>query len=186
MFILNDEMIRKYMDKHLLCIGGFDETMLHPTYYYFRLGKYIRKWNGKGKCYEYEVIGEDGDEVFTIPPKGYVSIKSLERFYCSDKVLAMFGQISELPMGGLRLNHSPTIDPNFGKGKLGGVLEMGIENLLNQPNRLKYAMPIGKISFFDISDTHPIRDIANSISAHKYETRSAESSEEFSSHLIRY
>jgi deoxycytidine triphosphate deaminase len=172
MFILNDEMIRDYMNEHLLCIGNFKEKMLHPTYYYFRLGKCIPKWNGKGK-YENGELGDDGNEVFVMPPKSYVPIRSLERFYCSDKVLAMFGQISELPMDGLRLNHSPTIDPNFGKGKLGGVLEMGIENLLNQPNRLKYAMPIGKISFFDISDTSHIGDIENSISAPKYKRRGA-------------
>ena len=165
MFILNDEMIRKYMDKHLLCIGGFDETMLHPTYYYFRLGKCVPKWNGKGK-YENGELGDDGNEVFVMPPKSYVPIRSLERFYCSDKVLAIFGQISDLALDGLRLNHSPTIDPNFA-----GFLEMGIENLLDWPVELAYGTTIGKISFFDISDTYPIHDIANSISASKYEQR---------------
>jgi len=168
MFLLNDEMIRKYMDNHLLGIEDFDRGLLLPTHYYFRIGKWVRKWDKKDKNHHPVEIGRPGKEVFEIPPKGYASIISLERFYCSDKVLAIFGQISDLALDGLRLNHSPTIDPNFA-----GFLEMGIENLLDWPVELAYGTPIGKILFFDISDTYPIHDIANSISASKYERRGA-------------
>lgn len=107
-----------------------------------------------------------GRMVFEIPPKGYVSIESLERFHCSDKVIGIFGQNSNLILQGLRLNHSPTIDPTFT-----GVLDMGIENLLDWPVPIKYADPIAKISFFDISDTYPIKDIRESGSKDKIKSR---------------
>lgn len=166
MFLLNDEMILEYKKEGLLSIEEFEPRLLHPTYYYFRLGKWVRKWDENCSDYRSEELGEPGREVLSIPSKGYALIQSLERFTCSKKVLATFGQISALPRKGLRLNHSPTIDPNFK-----GYLEMGLENLLNQPRELPYGECIGKIVFFDISDTYPVRDIKGTISEKNYSRR---------------
>lgn len=100
------------------------------------------------------------------PPRGYALIHSLERIVCSKRVLAIFGQISALPRKGLRLNHSPTVDPNFG-----GILEMGLENLLEKPKEIPYGEPIGKVMFFDISDTYPVGDVKGTISEKDYKRR---------------
>ena len=165
MFLLNKKMIEKYIDQKLLYIGDFEPGLLHPTYYYLRIGRYVQKWDEKENNFAVVDIGRSG-KVLEIPPRGYVSIQSLESFNCFGKVLGIFGQISDLPTRGLRLNHSPTIDPTFD-----GVLYMGIENLLERPVELKYGDRIAKVLFFDISDTYPIDDIKNSVSASKYEQR---------------
>lgn len=154
------------MKEGLLEIEGFDQKLLHPTYYYFRLGKWIKIWNGQIKDYHSDELGEPGKEVLSIPPQGYALIQSLEFFSCSKKVLAIFGQISALPRRGLRLNHSPSIDPNFK-----GYLEMGLENLLDTPKEIKYGDYIGKILFFDISDTYPLGQIKGTISEEDYKRR---------------
>lgn len=166
MFLLNDVMILEYKKEGLLDIEDFEPRLLHHTYYYFRLGKWVKTWDEKRKDYHSEELGEPGREVLSIPVRGYALIQSLERFSCSKKVLAVFGQISALPRKGLRLNHSPTIDPNFK-----GYLEMGLENLLDLPRELRHGDSIGKILFFDISDTYPIGDVKGTISEKDYERR---------------
>jgi deoxycytidine triphosphate deaminase len=166
MFLLTDKMILEYIQEGLLEIRDFDEKFLHPTYYYFRLGKWVGIWNENVKDYHYEELGEPGREVLSIPPRGYALIKSLEWFKCSKKVLAIFGHTSALPRKGLRLNHSPTIDPNFA-----GYLEMGLENLLDKHREIRYGDIIGKVLFFDISDTYPVRDIKGTLSEKEYKRR---------------
>lgn len=166
MFLLNDEMIKGYMKEGLLDIEDFKPKLLHPTYYYFRLGKWVQIWEEGRKDYHFEELGEPGREVLSIPARGYALIQSLERFKCSKKVLAIFGQTSSIPRKGLRLNHSPTIDPNFA-----GYLEMGLENLLDKGIEIRCGDTIGKIVFFDISDTYPVRDIKGTISEKDYKRR---------------
>lgn len=166
MFLLNDGMVLEYKKEGLLDIEDFDPGLLHPTYYYFRLGKWVRIWDEERKDYHFEELGEPGREVLSISARGYALIQSLERFKCSKKVLAIFGQTSALPRKGLRLNHSPTIDPNFA-----GYLEMGLENLLDKPKEIRCGDIIGKIVFFDVSDTYPVRDIKGTISEKDYKRR---------------
>ena len=166
MFLLNNKMILQYQNEGLLDIEDLEPKLLHPTYYYFRLGSQVKVWNEERRDYDVNELGEPGKEVLIIPPQGYVLIKTLERFSCSKKVLGIFGQISALVRKGLRLNHSPTIDPNFK-----GYLEMGIQNTLNQPRELEYGESIGKVSFFDVSDTYPVVDIKGSLSEEAYKRR---------------
>lgn len=166
MFLLNDDLILEYKKEGLLDIEDIDRDLLHPTYYYFRIGKWIKIWDDKQRDYQIIELGGHGKEVLTIPPRGYCLVQSLERFYCSSKVLALFGQISALPRKGLRLNHSPSIDPNFR-----GYLEMGLENILDHPVELKYKENIGKMMFFNISETFPVREIQGTISEKEYKRR---------------
>lgn len=166
MFLLNDEMILRYQKEGLLDMENLNRELIHPTYCYFRLGSPVRVWDGNRKEYHLEELGEPGKEVLTIPPRGYVLIQSLERFTCSKKVLGIFGQVSALARKGLRLNHSPTIDPNFR-----GYLEMGLENLLDRPRELQYRELIGKVLFFDVSDTYPVPDIRGTLSEKDYKRR---------------
>lgn len=166
MFLLNNEMILRYKKEGLLDIEDLELELIHPTYYYFRLGSPVRMWDENRKDYHLEELGEPGKEVLTLPSRGYALIQSLERFICSKRVLGIFGQISAVARKGLRLNHSPTIDPNFR-----GYLEMGLENLLDHPRELRYGECIGKVSFFDVSDTYPVPDIEGAISEKDYKRR---------------
>lgn len=166
MFLLNDKMIQHYRDQNWLDIEDFVPELIHPTYYYFRLGSPCKVWDEQQKEYHLVEISEAGAEVLTIPTRGYVLIQSFERFSISTKVLAMFGQMSAIARMGLRLNHSPTIDPGFR-----GYLEMGLQNLLDHPRDLKFGDPVGKVLFFDISDTYPISSIKGTISEENYHRR---------------
>ena len=51
MFLLNDEMILEYKKEGWLDIEEFELELLHPTYYYFRLGKWVQIWDASRKDY---------------------------------------------------------------------------------------------------------------------------------------
>lgn len=88
--------------------------------------------------------------------------------------MALFGQSSDLIKKGGQLLHSPFVDPMF-KGKL----EIGIKNISNKPIVLEYKKQIiGKISFFDISDTYPIVLKPNSLLSQKFRDRLPERDDE--------
>ena len=166
MFLLDDQMITEYMRQGHLNITDFEQTMLHPAYYYFRLGKWVKIFDEQRHDYRPEVIGEPGSEVLSIPAHGYALIQTFERFKLSGRVLGLFGQLSAIPRKGLRLNHSPTIDPRFD-----GYLEMGLENLLDRPAQVEYCERIGKVVFFDVSDTYPVGDIKGTLSEEDFRRR---------------
>lgn len=167
MFLLNDKRIVEYSERGIVEITHFDKKYLHATYYYFRLGRYFKVWDEHNNKYRVEELGdESGEDVIEIPPRGYAIIQSLEHFSFSEKVMAIFGQGSSLPRKGLRLNHSPTIDPHFK-----GFLEMGLENLLPKEREVKFGEPIAKVMFYDISDTYPVAPIEGTISEQDYKRR---------------
>jgi deoxycytidine triphosphate deaminase len=76
------------------------------------------------------------------------AIWSLEGFELSERVLGLFGHSSDLFRRGLDLIHSPFIDPTFR-----GRLQLIIRNFSDQEITLLPEEIIGKIIFFDISDT---------------------------------
>ena len=167
MYLLNDKRIIEYDKREILKITDFDKKFLHPTYYYFRLGRFFKIWDESSMKYTVAELGDEtGEDVLEIPPRGYALIQSLEHFRLSEKVTAIFGQISALSRKGLRLNHSPTIDPHFS-----GFLEMGLENLLPKPREIRFGESIAKVMFYDISDTYPVQDIKGTISELDYKRR---------------
>jgi deoxycytidine triphosphate deaminase len=168
MYLLNDELIRSYIKKPkgtYLDIHGFDERNLHPTYYYFRLGhhyKMLDRDTGKWETGELD----NQNRIIRLEQFGYVLVKSFERFYLSEKVMAIFGQTSGFTKSGLQLVHSPFIDPLFD-----GHLDLGIWNRMPWTVDLEIGHTIGKVKFFDISDTYPIRDSRGTVSETKLKRR---------------
>ncbi len=155
------------MKEGVLGIQNFEPELLHQTYYYFRLGKYVSLWEAQTRDFSKHVeLGKPGSEAVVIPARGSALISSLELFRCSRKVLGMFGPPSALFRMGFRLDHSPSIDPGFD-----GALELSIQNIQEIPLELKYGDWIGKVMFFDISDTYPIKDPKETMSAEEYERR---------------
>ncbi|SRR6266542_1336047 len=77
-----------------------------------------------------------------------VPIWSLEGFELSERVLGIFGHASDLFLRGLELVHSPFIDPSF-KGRL----ELVVRNMSDRDVTLVPGEVVGKIMFFDISDS---------------------------------
>jgi deoxycytidine triphosphate deaminase len=167
MFLLNAQMIKALNhEATLLQIAPFEEKCLCPTYYYFRLGKQYRRW-ATGDPKELR----PGNEILRLEPNEYVLIQSYERFRCSKQILGVFGQSSELTRRGLKLVHSPFIDPNFPTEDDPGFLELGLKNELNVPVEIKLRAVIGKVAFYNVADTYPIQDVFGTLSESDYQRR---------------
>jgi len=168
MYLLNDTMIRSYVNKPTgvyLDIQGFDDRFLHPTFYYFRLGHHYKLLNRDTGEWETSELDNE-NRIILLEQFGYVLVKSFERFYLSERVMAIFGQSSDFAKWGLQLVHSPFVDPLFN-----GHLDLGIWNRMPWTVQLELGQLIGKIKFFDISDTYPIRDSQGTVSETKLKRR---------------
>ncbi len=171
MFLLNHHLILEHIKQNssVLNIWNFRQENLEHTFYYFRLGS-----EGQINGNPFKLSEELENRFLTIKPNDYAIIKTHETFDISSKIMALFGQSSDLIKKGGQLLHSPFVDPMF-KGKL----EVGIKNISNKDIILEYKKQIiGKISFFDISDTYPIVLKPNSLLSKKFEERKPEIDDE--------
>lgn len=173
MFLINDLTILEESNKEngILDISPLEPDNLEPTYYYFRLGKYIYRWNKTDEKWMPDDLSLPGNEIVTIDKNEYILVQTFERFRCSKQVFASFGHTSRLFRKGLTIRNSPFIDPNFPDSKGDGFLEIGIKNELDQKVKIKYQDIIGKISFFNVSDTYPISDLKGFKSKQDYQRR---------------
>jgi deoxycytidine triphosphate deaminase len=131
--------------KHLL-IDPYDEKNHVTNFYYFSFGGI-----SVNKKYKEEKLVLKGNE--------FKMIWSLEAFSCSERVLGIFGNISDLVETGVQLIHSPSIDPGFPLGESGPArLWLGIKNNTSSTIELPVGQRIGKVLFFDVSDTFIIAD----------------------------
>jgi deoxycytidine triphosphate deaminase len=166
MYLLNAQQIRTYVAApygQYLDIVNFAESSLQHTSYYFRLGPdYELKATAETRIFR---LTEEKPTLL-LEPNSYAVIKTLESFSLSDKVLGILGQTSKLMAGGLQLIHSPFIDPLFQ-----GQMELGLSNLTSKSVTIRLGQIIGKVSFFDISDTYPISVIVGSISQSTFARR---------------
>lgn len=164
MYLLNAQQISHYVNEmpfgSYLDITNFRPHALQHTTYYFALGR------------NYDVIDGDNPQPkrltndakhLVLPARGYVTAKSYESFQLSDKVMGVLGAVSDLAKRGLQLVHSPFIDPIFR-----GPLTVGIYNCLDREVVLKLGTSIGKVSFFDISDTYPVGILTGSVQERKF------------------
>ena len=140
MFLLNSLLITEHLDSEdgILSIENFISKNLQHTFYYFRLGR--------------ESNSNKRNKYLSLSPEEFTTITTCESFHLSKKILGIFGQSSEYAMEGLQVLHSPFIDPGFF-----GPLTLGVKNCNNIEIILEYnESKIGKVCFFDISDTYPI------------------------------
>lgn len=138
MFMLSKFMFdAAYANQKHLIIEPYEPLNHINNFYYFRFGGL-----------------KEGDKVVRanedveIAPHGFVQIWSLERFSLSERIVALFGNLSAMVSKGFDLIHSPSIDPGFS-----GSLALGLRNNLNVPVTLLSQEKIGKILFFDCADT---------------------------------
>jgi deoxycytidine triphosphate deaminase len=159
MYLLNAQQISKHVQGprgHYLDIVNFDESKLQHTSYYFRLGEHCEILTGTT---EHQIIRLTEEKPYlTLGPQGYAVVKSHETFLLSDKLIGVLGQTTKLAENGLELVHSPFIDPLYY-----GPLVFGLSNRLAKTVRIRLGDRIGKVSFFDISDTYPVSVIEGSI-----------------------
>lgn len=168
MYLLNHDQIRRYVAAPLgtyLDIVNFNESRLQHTSYYFSLGRDYEIAEGDG----FKLSRLDGERKhLVLPPGGYAVIRSHETFILSDKVMGIIGPVSDFVRWGLELVHSPFIDPLFN-----GKLELGLWNRLQRDAAVILGQRIGKVSFFDISDTYPIGIVPKSLQEDKFRRRAS-------------
>lgn len=128
-------------------------SKLHATTAYLKIHNYLPD-NHRQTFYKFRYgAPDDNGKVGTPAPVNLkvgssAAVWSLEGFDLSERVLAVFGHSSDLFRRGLDLIHSPFIDPAFE-----GQLQLVIRNFSNKAVTLSPGEVIGKVVFFDISDT---------------------------------
>lgn len=129
------------------------KSKLHATSAYLKIHNYVPE-SHKQTFYKFRYgAPDDNGKVGKPVPLNLkrgssAAIWSLEGFELSERVLAVFGHSSDLFRRGLELIHSPFIDPSFK-----GQLQLVIRNFSEREVRLSPEEIIGKVIFFDISDT---------------------------------
>lgn len=168
MYLLNRQQLIRHAEdptSNYLRIVNFLRKNLQHTSYYFRLGDVYKIVESPDKK-ELKQLTKS-NPILTLEPNQYALVRSEEIFRLSDKVKAVVGSCGDSIQNGLLVNYSPFIDPLYD-----GYLEVGIKNLLDKPIHLRIFENLGKLSFFDISDTYPIDIVPKSIQAIKFEARS--------------
>jgi len=147
MRLASSEVIKQWLELgSKLSIKNFELKMLHQVAYYVRMGKHLDVLQRDGS---WESEGVDELISYEISPHEYVKIWSLEEIALSTDVFGIFGPISDLIEQGLQLVYSPFIEPLFR-----GRLRLGLRNMLSCPTQIRMSQPIGKILFFDVSDSN--------------------------------
>lgn len=143
MKLLTWSRINELMDHGAIRITNFSVDQLTPINYLFRLGKF------KLPAPATLASGHAHSDELTLPPNGYATITTLERFTLARNIMGLITQVSDLPQLGLRLNHSMVIDPEFN-----GALEMALQNCLGQQCHFPKTQNLGKIYFFEVPEMY--------------------------------
>lgn len=167
MYLLNAQQIKRHVDSprgQYLDIVNFDERKLQHTAYYFSLGDHCEIVTGTGESQITRLTEQM--PYLNLGPHGYALVQTHETFLLSDKLIGVLGQTTKLAQAGLELVHSPFIDPLYY-----GRLVFGLSNRLPTVARIRLGDRLGKISFFDISDTYPVNVIKGSILENTFKER---------------
>jgi hypothetical protein len=80
----------------------------------------------------------------------------MERFRLDSTIFAIFGNVSEAAHRGIQVVNSLFIDPLFPAASQSAPLKIGLRNLNPDRAVLRLGDKIGKVAFFDVSDTYPV------------------------------
>lgn len=162
MYLLNSTLIQAYVNADNgspLSIEEFSAKNLQHTFYYFRLGN-----EGTLNGIAYDLSNKKSLGKLVLQPGDFAVVTTYETFQISTKIIGLFGQTSDLAKEGIQVLQSPFLDPGFN-----GKLKFGMVNLSKESvEYLAGKDIIGKVSFFDISDTYPVRVKKNSIIDKKF------------------
>lgn len=165
MYLLNSSKILEYSNQSPfqdLHIKYLSEDNLNPSSYYFRIGNHFSENRGD----KWQTLSEK-NQTITIQPNQLILVTSLESFRLSKRVFGIIGPSTDMQKYGLRILYGQFIDPMFD-----GHLEIGIHNPFNESISIKFKETLGKVCFFDVSDTYPILDNdAHSVYKKKFKRR---------------
>lgn len=143
MFLMSDELIKRYRERRAIEIEPYDARQLAATCYYFRLGGQAEMLHTS------EDINVLRRGHLLIPSGKIARVVTLERFRIPENVLVLLGNQTKFPTEHhLLLMHGPTVDPGYN-----APLDMALLNVGTADVRVNYGDEIGKAMFFDISDS---------------------------------
>lgn len=183
MYLLNHYQIMGYLERpagQKLDIEPFEEANLQHTSYYYRLGRYYWRRHARddrevmvleGRDPYLDVIGDleqDASSSLTLLPNEYVVVETMEHFKLDETIFAIFGGVSEAALRGVEVVNSPFIDPLFPSRSRSEPLKIGLRNLNPDSATIRLGTAIGKIAFFDVSDTYPVQLRSGSSHAERF------------------
>ncbi len=179
MYLLSRDQVERAKGSTFFMPGGDTKSQLRHTFYYVRLCMTVERSTPERWV---EQRYEKGD-AFDLLPGECVRVRSLEKFGLTERVLGMFGSMSDLARLGVALLHGPFIDPLYPSAKDPGDEgdpDVTAPLLLALVNHSKAKVPlicgqtvIAKLCLFDVSDTYPVTVEKGSATARKYEDRRA-------------
>jgi dUTPase len=144
MFLMSDRLIRLYMSRRLIQISNMHDDSLVSTSYYFHLGGHADVYGARGE----RTINIERNGL-TLDPGERASVLSEETFLLSEQVMALLGNRSNNPVEkGVFLLNGPVIDPGYR-----APIKVGLMNISTDAVHLDYRDEIGKVIFFEVSDT---------------------------------
>src|SRR5712691_9813689 len=155
--VLSDRTIRRLIDEERIGIDPYDAALLQPSSLDVRVDRYFRVFRNsrypfidvKQPQEELTELVEVDDETPFIPHPGeFVLGSTLERVRLPDDLVARLEGKSSLGRLGL-LIHSTAgfIDPGWD-----GHVTLELSNVANLPITIYYGMPIGQLSFVQLSE----------------------------------
>ncbi|MGX6447720.1 dCTP deaminase domain-containing protein [Patulibacter sp. S7RM1-6] len=134
-------------------IAGFQRDCLQHSAYYFRLGPSYQRRRSDGEVEAPSQLDESRGELLRFAPREYIQVVSAEEFALSGRALGILGAVSDVGAYGLTMVNSLFIDPFFPGLSGTAPLSLGLVNLNPTPASLAVGSRIGKVAFFDVSDS---------------------------------
>jgi dCTP deaminase len=154
--VLSDRTIRRLLDEGRIGIAPFDEELVQPSSVDVRVDRFFRVFHNarypfidvKQPMDDLTELVEIDSEPFILHPGEFVLGSTLERIRLPDDLVARLEGKSSLGRLGL-LIHSTAgfIDPGWD-----GHVTLELSNVANLPITIYYAMPIGQLSFVQLSE----------------------------------
>ncbi len=155
--VLSDRTIRRLIDEGRIRIDPYEQSLLQPSSIDVRVDRFFRVFHNAR--YPYidvkepqddltELVEVNGDSPFILHPGEFVLASTLERIRLPDDLVARLEGKSSLGRLGL-LIHSTAgfIDPGWD-----GHVTLELSNVANLPITIYYGMPIGQLSFVQLSE----------------------------------
>jgi deoxycytidine triphosphate deaminase len=171
-YLLNQHEIAARLEAEELHIEPYDTGFQQHTSYLFRLGAHYERTTDDRTWEPGPPLTAENPRL-PIDPRECVRVQSYESFRLDEHLFGILGSRGALVRLGITLLHGPFIEPHFPKPDhgIGAPLLFALVNHLDHSVQLDYGAPIGKVSFFDISDTYPVELVPGSILEREFARR---------------
>lgn len=157
MFLINRDNLINYSRKNQITIGNVDSKFMDATCYRFRLGNLVKQRVSFDPDLPREKRSNTIDienGFLKVEPGCFYEIQSHESFTLGDCVQAFISQTTNLALKGFQLISGLGVDPSWvNPGNSDHKLKFVLKSLINEAIPISHLQVIGKIYFYDITDT---------------------------------